>query len=89
MLLLKINAQGQVNSIVLPWVANNLSVSDKIKETNEWLDSKLEELEVFKPKETHQDSSKLTELSQRDDKQDAGSKNQFSFISDKLNEIAS
>jgi hypothetical protein len=37
---------------VLPWVGNNLSVTDKIKETNEWLDQKLAELEVFKPKES-------------------------------------
>lgn len=54
--------KGQVNSIVLPWVSNNLSVTEKIKETNEWLDQKLEELEVFKPKENAEVSKPQTEV---------------------------
>lgn len=34
--------KGQVNKITLPWVGNNRAIIDKIKETNEWLDEKLE-----------------------------------------------
>ncbi|CAD8043222.1 unnamed protein product [Paramecium primaurelia] len=77
--------KGQVNSIVLPWVGNNLSVTDKIKETNEWLDQKLAELEVFKPKES-QETTKIQDLQPKNEGND---KNNYTFKSDKLNEIAS
>lgn len=43
-------------------MSNNLSVTEKIKETNEWLDQKLEELEVFKPKENPEISKPQTEV---------------------------
>ncbi|CAD8059657.1 unnamed protein product [Paramecium sonneborni] len=77
--------KGQVNSIVLPWVGNNLSVTDKIKETNEWLDQKLAELEVFKPKESSE-QAKTQEIQPKNEEND---KSNYTFKSDKLNEIAS
>ena len=46
-----------MNGITLPWVANNRTVIDKIKETNEWLDSRLEQLDFFKQKDQKLETS--------------------------------
>ncbi|KAM3141808.1 hypothetical protein pb186bvf_006130 [Paramecium bursaria] len=78
--------KGQVNGIVLPWVASSLSVTEKFTELNEWLDNKLEEMEVFKPKESKE---QITEqIIQKQEEQSKGN-NKYGFKIEKLNEIAS
>lgn len=56
-----------MNKITLPWVGNNRAIIDKIKETNEWLDSKLEQLEVFKPKEVKQPTEESKNAEKKED----------------------
>jgi hypothetical protein len=81
-----------VNGIVLPWVGNNRSVIDKIKENKDWLDERLEKLEVFKPKEEAKESKSESSISQSTpidlNKQDKDKKT-YKFQPEKLNEIAS
>jgi hypothetical protein len=81
-----------VNGIVLPWVGNNRSVIDKIKENKDWLDERLEKLEVFKPKEEAKESKSESSISQSTpidlNKQDKDKKT-YKFQPEKLNEIPS
>jgi hypothetical protein len=59
-------------------------VIDKIKETNEWLDERLEQIEVFKPKNEPQQKQE-----EKKDQLEGDVLKGYKFKNEKLNEIAS